>query len=207
MAQPDDERYPTLAGPGELLIGSSLPEAVPRPPATSHDKRPSISPAEKGQDPQEPPASPRDRICGLRKTTFWLSLILAIVVIGAAVGGGVGGSLASKNNHSEQVSTSPTAPASLSGSTTATGTSATPSATIRNAQAIAAAGTFTNDGSLVNLLVFYQDIVSGDITYYLHLSAGWQNPQNASLSVTPKYGTPLAVTATADSAGNIYVSD
>ena len=217
MAQPDDERYPTLAGPGELLIGSSLPEAVPRPPATNHDKRPSISPAEKGQDLQEPPASPRDRICGLRKTTFWLSLILAIVVIGAAVGGGVGGSLASKNNHNEQVSTpgipvpastSPIVPTSLSGSTTATGTSATPSATIQNAQAIAAAGTFTNGGSTANLIVFYQDVASGNITYSLYLSGpDWQNPQNASLLVTPKNGTPLAATATADSAGNTYVSD
>jgi hypothetical protein len=143
-------------------------------------------------------------------------LAFTIVVIGAAVGGGVGGSLASKNDHSEQVltpgtsvpqSTSPIVPTSLSGSTTATGTSATPSATIQNAQAIAAAGTFTNGGSTVNLQVFYQDIASGNITYYLYLSeAGWQNPQNVLLSVTPKNGTPLAATATADSAGNTYVS-
>jgi hypothetical protein len=212
MAQRDDERYPTLAGPGELLIGSPLPEAVPRPPEmldTSHDKMLSISSAEEGRGLREPPASPRDRICGLRKTAFWLSLILAIAVIGAAVGGGVGGSLASKNNHSEQVSTPSTSPTSFSGSPTATGTtSGTPSATIRNAQAIAVAGTFTNGGSTVNLQVFHQDIASGNITYYLYLSeAGWQNPQNASLLVTPKNGTSLAATATADSADNTYVSD
>jgi hypothetical protein len=83
----------------------------------------------------------------------------------------------------------------------------TPSATIGNARAIAAADTFTNGGSTVNLQVFYQDMASGDITYYLYLSgAGWQNPQNVSLLVTPKNGTPLAATATADSAGNTYVS-
>lgn len=33
-------------------------------------------------------------ICGLQHQTFWLLIVLAIVVVGAAVGGGVGGSLA-----------------------------------------------------------------------------------------------------------------
>lgn len=36
-------------------------------------------------------------ICGLQKKTFWLLLVLAIVVIGAAVGGGVGGAMAVNN--------------------------------------------------------------------------------------------------------------
>lgn len=38
------------------------------------------------------------RILGLRKTTFWLSAILLIVIVGAAIAGGVGGSLASEKH-------------------------------------------------------------------------------------------------------------
>ncbi|KAL7911599.1 hypothetical protein GGI35DRAFT_294339 [Trichoderma velutinum] len=37
------------------------------------------------------------RICGLRRTTFWLSIVLVVVIIAAAVGGGVGGSIAVQN--------------------------------------------------------------------------------------------------------------
>lgn len=37
-------------------------------------------------------------ICGLRKRTFWILMIVAIVVIAAAVGGGVGGALASRSS-------------------------------------------------------------------------------------------------------------
>jgi hypothetical protein len=43
----------------------------------------------------EPAKSPK--ILGLRRQTFWLSLILIAVVIATAVGGGVGGSLAVRN--------------------------------------------------------------------------------------------------------------
>ena len=38
-------------------------------------------------------------ICGLRKTTFWLTLALALVIIlAAAIGGGVGGSMSANNS-------------------------------------------------------------------------------------------------------------
>ena len=38
------------------------------------------------------------RICGLSKTTFWLTtLLIAAIVVAAALGGGLGGALAHKN--------------------------------------------------------------------------------------------------------------
>ena len=39
-------------------------------------------------------SSQNKRVAGLRKSTFWLTLALALVIIVAAAGGGVGGSLA-----------------------------------------------------------------------------------------------------------------
>lgn len=45
------------------------------------------------QQPQQPVNTER-RICGLRRTSFFLFVVLAAVVIAASVGGGVGGSLA-----------------------------------------------------------------------------------------------------------------
>ena len=41
--------------------------------------------------------TPEKRILGLHRSTFWLPVVLAIVVIAAAVGGGVGGSIAVTN--------------------------------------------------------------------------------------------------------------
>jgi hypothetical protein len=47
-----------------------------------------------------PPPSERRTICGLRRTTFFLSLALAtVVVLAAAVGGGVGASACSSNKN------------------------------------------------------------------------------------------------------------
>lgn len=40
------------------------------------------------------------RICGLRSVTFWLLLIIAVLVLAGAVDGGVGGALASKRDKS-----------------------------------------------------------------------------------------------------------
>jgi hypothetical protein len=52
--------------------------------------------AEVGQ--QYPTKENREaKICGLRRPTFWLLIVLAIVVIGAVVGGAVGGMLAVQN--------------------------------------------------------------------------------------------------------------
>lgn len=45
--------------------------------------------------PPEPTrAEPQRRICGLRVVTFWLVVVILVLVVGGAVGGGVGGWLA-----------------------------------------------------------------------------------------------------------------
>jgi hypothetical protein len=45
----------------------------------------------------------KEKIFGLRKSTFWVIVIIIILVIGA-VGGGVGGSIAAKSSSSSSVS-------------------------------------------------------------------------------------------------------
>lgn len=40
----------------------------------------------------------KKRICGLSAVTFWLVVVIAVLVITGAVGGGIGGSLAAKNS-------------------------------------------------------------------------------------------------------------
>lgn len=46
-------------------------------------------------------APKRASICGLRKRTFWILLVIAIIVVlGAGIGGGVGGALANKSDNS-----------------------------------------------------------------------------------------------------------
>lgn len=42
----------------------------------------------------------RNRICGIRKTTFWLTIALAAVLSLGVVGAGIAGSLAVKRGHS-----------------------------------------------------------------------------------------------------------
>ena len=41
--------------------------------------------------------TPKSRICGLRRSTFFLTVALLTVIVIAAVGGGVGGAIAAKN--------------------------------------------------------------------------------------------------------------
>ncbi len=43
---------------------------------------------------QTPPRVDEPRILGFRPTTFWLSLLLSILLVAGAIGGGVGGSFA-----------------------------------------------------------------------------------------------------------------
>ncbi|KAE8330336.1 hypothetical protein BDV39DRAFT_31735 [Aspergillus sergii] len=67
-------------------------------------------------------ASPQNRICGLRRTSFWVILALIIAfIIGGAIGGGIGGSLAAKKSTDSQ----PSIPASTTLSAPFTSTSAT----------------------------------------------------------------------------------
>jgi hypothetical protein len=51
------------------------------------------------EQPREQPIAPppRRRILDPHRWTFWLLVVIAILVIGGAVGGGVGGSLAGKS--------------------------------------------------------------------------------------------------------------
>ncbi|KAF2448904.1 hypothetical protein P171DRAFT_428895 [Karstenula rhodostoma CBS 690.94] len=57
------------------------------------------------EDRSAPESSPM--ICGVRRSTFWLAIILGVVVVAAAVGGGVGGSLAVSNAKSDAQSSNP----------------------------------------------------------------------------------------------------
>lgn len=66
----------------------------PQPPVSADWQRREIE----HQTESTPDRSPQTkRIAGLRKSTFWLVLALAVVTIVAVVGGGVGGSLAVKS--------------------------------------------------------------------------------------------------------------
>ncbi|KAF2501477.1 hypothetical protein BU16DRAFT_200948 [Lophium mytilinum] len=70
--------------------------------------------------------SNKTTILGLRRTTFWLLAVLALVVIAAAVGGGVGGSLAAKNaksNSDKVVIPSPSSSGTINSASTATSSS------------------------------------------------------------------------------------
>jgi hypothetical protein len=77
------------------------------------------------------------KICGLRKKTFWILLGVALVVIAAAVGGGVGGALASRSSSESSKSTNGSNSVSSSTpestrylSTTPPSTTPTPSPTV-----------------------------------------------------------------------------
>jgi hypothetical protein len=41
------------------------------------------------------PAS-SDRLCGLRRTTFWLVMVIVVLVVAGAIGGGIGGWMVEK---------------------------------------------------------------------------------------------------------------
>lgn len=58
------------------------------------------------QHPSYNAQTPKATVCGLRRSTFWLLVAIAVLLIGAAVGGGVGGTLASKSSSSGSNSSS-----------------------------------------------------------------------------------------------------
>ncbi|KAI1365627.1 hypothetical protein F5Y08DRAFT_303675 [Xylaria arbuscula] len=58
------------------------------------------------QAPYYTPAPTEHTICGVRRTTFLLSVALAVTIIAAAVGGGVGGSIAVQQAKSACISNS-----------------------------------------------------------------------------------------------------
>ncbi|KAH8430891.1 uncharacterized protein LDX57_008555 [Aspergillus melleus] len=68
-------------------------------------------------------------ICGLQPVVFWLSVIIAVLLVGGAIGGGVGGSLASKNHDTNTSPQSTSAPISSASSPSTTQESTTMSTT------------------------------------------------------------------------------
>lgn len=91
-----------VTSPGGLEVDHSMSAPSPRydiqyqyaDPNQSFPHKADYAPSGNGDRgvPQDSPL-----ICGVRKSTFWLATILAIVVVAAAVGGGVGGSIAVSN--------------------------------------------------------------------------------------------------------------
>jgi hypothetical protein len=77
-------------GPGTYQDHASSGFYQANAPPAALDSRPYTDEDEKRQA--------RKDICGLRRPTFWLLLVLAVVIVGAAVGGSVGGVAAVNNS-------------------------------------------------------------------------------------------------------------
>lgn len=97
-----------------VVSGQRLPEPISTVASSTYPQySPFVQPYSSGEQDQEQrghflPQSgapspglekptPKRRICGLRRPTFFLTVALLAVIVIAAVGGGVGGSLAVKN--------------------------------------------------------------------------------------------------------------
>lgn len=50
--------------------------------------------------PYQTTTPPRERICGLPKTSFWVAFVLVLLVLGGAIGGGIAGGIAANNSSS-----------------------------------------------------------------------------------------------------------
>ena len=84
MSHPSNSALPQVAFGEGIEVSHSYP----------HQQKPQHAGVQALSSPQ-PTKSPN--ILGLRRQTFWLSLILIAVVVTAAVGGGVGGYFAVQN--------------------------------------------------------------------------------------------------------------
>ncbi|KAH7354797.1 hypothetical protein BKA65DRAFT_228740 [Rhexocercosporidium sp. MPI-PUGE-AT-0058] len=74
---------------------NSNPPLSPQPQASHPSPYTSPPPAPYPYPYPYPPPSPQEKtICGVRRPTFWLALILIFVIIASGIGGGLGGSLA-----------------------------------------------------------------------------------------------------------------
>jgi cytoskeletal protein RodZ len=175
---------------------------------------------------EPPPTKSQKRLFGLRTRLFWAVIGLIVVIIIAAV---VGGVVAAKNMNSKKQTTSTSASASASTSSPDTAGNAgassdTPSRPAASATAAAtssgaaSSATTTTVGSIKqnvvtsasgiasgatipSLQTFSQDMSSGIITYRLYLAPQkkWATMQQASLSIDPNIGTPLAAVTQYDS--------
>jgi hypothetical protein len=96
FAQRDEERYSTPLHPDTIprqQAFSEAPEAVPCSKTNEYKWWPSD-----GHDaPEVADGRNLDRICGLRKSSFWILVAAILLVVAAAVGGAVGGALGSKH--------------------------------------------------------------------------------------------------------------
>ncbi|KAJ0375193.1 hypothetical protein COL26b_006565 [Colletotrichum chrysophilum] len=102
------------------------------------------------QQPQQPVNTER-RICGLRRTSFFLFVVLAAVVIAASVGGGVGGSLAvlrMKEQTQAEVQASAAAKATATDSPVASSTVTSVPATVTNTPTTGSTQTTANAASI-----------------------------------------------------------
>lgn len=114
------------------------------------------------------------RICGLRKTTFWLVFaLIALLVIAAAAGGAAGGVLANKNKKSTtNPSTSPqtqttTAVSTISTTSTVAPSGTTPAMTPSTSTSAAPPATTTVDGMTLGPWAYqgcWTDNADGDRT-------------------------------------------
>lgn len=87
-----------MAAP-EVYHPHSELEVTPQPvvlPKSYHEAAPGYSPGYYDA-PMKPHEVKEQRICGLRKTTFFLALALLLVILAAGIGGGVGGTMAVNN--------------------------------------------------------------------------------------------------------------
>lgn len=84
--------------------------------------------------------APGGTVCGVRRTKFWLLVLLAVVIVIAAVGGGVGGALASKNKTPAAAVVTATVTNTIGGQTAPSNPSTPTSAPTSTATAMAEGG-------------------------------------------------------------------
>ncbi|KAK6505854.1 hypothetical protein TWF481_007744 [Arthrobotrys musiformis] len=152
-------------------LGGSYPGPPPPPPVESQ----AYAAGAYGGHPQfngGPPApDPEKRICGLKRSVFFILILVAVVVVAGAIGGGVGGALAGKsnnnNNSSDGVSGGQTSATTTAPATT---TSEAPTSTTSAPPLLPTPGTFAavkssdpNQENYNSLTYLFQDINTPDI--------------------------------------------
>ncbi|KAF2135349.1 uncharacterized protein K452DRAFT_29432 [Aplosporella prunicola CBS 121167] len=165
-------------------ISTDLPEAVPQTSASSAPEPIFASYHDKQLDADVAPApEKRSSICGLRKRTFWIALVVALlVIIGVAVGAGVG---ATRNKDSDDSSSSSGASSSNSSTRGIISTSRL------------AAANYTDAAGVEHSQLYYQD-VSLDIWMadWSEKNNNWTlgklQPNDNTSDITPRNGTPIA---------------
>jgi hypothetical protein len=137
------------------------------------------------------------RICGLRRRTVWIALIVAIIVVLAAVGGGVGAALASRsskdtsNSNANKVDAPSLEPSSISSMSTSTPTptrtAPEPSTTIRTESIVGPSSTIFRDCPSSNDTLY--DVVTGEtkMTFRKECSISFVNANG----IQSNFGKPV----------------